>query len=92
MRLRRLTPIVLFFLPVALAAHPGHGESPLLHAASGLDHLAAALAIGIIAARQRLLTGTLLAFCAGWLGGSAMQALFGIGSYELAVLISVLLL
>ncbi|MDE3122073.1 MAG: HupE/UreJ family protein, partial [Paracoccaceae bacterium] len=49
-----LSVLALASLTTAAAAHPGHGAglaAGFLHPLSGLDHLAAMVAVGLLAAR-----------------------------------------
>jgi hypothetical protein len=56
-----LTAVVLLLTPVIASAHPGHGESPLMHAIEAIEHIAiGGLFVGLtggllVALVQRLL-------------------------------------
>lgn len=91
-----LVPTILLALPAA--AHPGHGEGSglaagLLHPLTGIDHVAAMLAIGLWAAmiggRAALAIGAALPL--GMIAGAALLALgVGLPFVESGILLSLL--
>ncbi|MEM8590000.1 MAG: HupE/UreJ family protein [Pseudomonadota bacterium] len=91
-----LVPMILFALPAA--AHPGHGEGSglaagLLHPVTGLDHVAAMLAIGLWAAmiggRAALAMGVTLTL--GMIAGASLLAVgIGLPFVESGILLSLL--
>ena len=91
-----LVPTILFALPAA--AHPGHGEgfglaAGLLHPLTGLDHVAAMLAIGLWAAmiggRAALAMGITLPL--GLIAGASLLAVgIGLPFVESGILLSLL--
>ena len=100
MTLRRLLPlIVLALLPAAPAlAHPGHGDGTfaagLLHPLTGLDHILAMLAVGLMAARRggKAMLGWPAAFVLSMLAGYALGRVAPGISADPAVIASVIVL
>ncbi len=107
-RWKRATPVVvttLVALAVAspVAAHPGHGAhaetgfaSGLLHPLTGVDHLLAILAVGVVAVlvpSRRAPWAVPLGFVAGLAAGGALGLVGGVrDAVELAIAASVVLL
>lgn len=89
---------LLVAAPSIVLAHPGHGVANgigqgLLHPLSGLDHLLALVAIGLLAARTggRALWAAPLAFIACCMAGGALAASgFVVPMIELTIVASVL--
>ncbi len=87
----------LLLISSALIAHPGHGASGFLagfaHPWSGIDHLIAMLAVGLLAARLRAWWLLPLAFMGGMATGGLLAALGCVmPMVEPAILVSLLLL
>ncbi len=81
MKTIRLVTAALYLLPATAAAHPGHGGSGfldgLLHPLLGADHLAAVIAVGLLAAHLPPRTQPLPV--AVFLGSSLAGALAALG-------------
>ena len=95
-----LMPALLVMLPAAALAHTGHGEvsglqSGLVHPTSGLDHMLAMLAVGLLGVQLggRMIWAMPLAFMSVMLAGGAL-AMAGVGmpGVEAGILLSVVVL
>jgi urease accessory protein len=90
--------VTILFFPLAALAHPGHGESladGFYHPLLGLDHLLAALAVGIWAAQgaRRVLWCLPAAFLGGLgLGGFIGMQGWGLPYYEAGILLTLVIL
>lgn len=96
---RRAVSFAVLLAPVAALAHPGHGEGGFwpgfLHAFHGIDHVLAAIAVGVWAARLggRALWALPLAFVAAMAAGAALGAAgVHVPMVEPMIAVSVLLL
>lgn len=84
--MKRLLLAALLLLPVSAYAHPGHGGfvAGVLHPLSGLDHLAAMIAVGLLAAR--LAGSGRWVLPAGFVLAALLGALLGFGGLALPAL------
>lgn len=93
-----LSLVALLLLPSVALAHPGHGSGFLpgfLHPFHGLDHLLAAVAVGLWGARigGRAAWALPVAFVAGMLAGGLLAASgVGLPGMEIVIALSVLVL
>jgi urease accessory protein len=86
--IRRALPVVAIAIPATVHAHPGHGvlefSAGAFHPVLGLDHLAAMLAVGLLAAqlggraRMALPVAFITALAIGALAGVAGLAIPGL--------------
>lgn len=96
--LRRVAPSLALLAPAAAYAHPGHDGgflAGLLHPFHGLDHLLAAVAVGVWGARLGGRAAWMLpaAFVGAMLlGGAAGYAGLGLPMSEIVIALSVMLL
>ena len=97
-RLRLATPAALLLFAATCQAHPGHAHeaggiaSGLLHPFTGLDHLLAALAVGMLAVLMRRSSLAAVFLGAGVLGGFAGAKMGAFTGLEFTLAMSVLAL
>ena len=95
---RALTAVTLLLVPSIALAHPGHGEGflpGLLHPFHGLDHLLAAIAVGLWGARigGRALWAFPIAFVVAMIaGGLLARSGIAVPGMEVMIALSVLVL
>ncbi len=91
------TALALTLIPVIAHAHPGHAGNEaggigwgLAHPFTGLDHLLAALAVGMLAAYWRRASLAAVFLAAGVLGGLGGAGMGTVAGLETALALSVL--